>query len=313
MRFPDLPLTLERGWPLVLVALMALMAFAQARGLSQIVAAELTTDVASPRPAARAPATPTSPPDATPILKRNVFDSTTGPLTGEPAPVPPPALPPSEPTPTMASEACDFGVVTTIVAGAPDYAFASITTRSGKGRIYGVGDAVDDRTLGSIGWDRVWLEGGAGSCHMKLGDTTARPNAKPRPKRPARRSRRSRANTVPAEIANKISRVSADEYTIERSAFEEVLERQAELMRQTRVRPVRENGEVVGLRVVARPGTLLHAIGIRSGDVVKSINGFDLTNPQKALEAYGRLKTANRLSLSFERNGKTQTIDYRIL
>ena len=58
-------------------------------------------------------------------------------------------------------------------------------------------------------------------------------------------------------------------------------------------------------------GTLLHELGIRNGDVIQSVNGFDLTNPQKALEAYGRLRTANGLSLQIERRGKPTTIEYQ--
>jgi general secretion pathway protein C len=100
---------------------------------------------------------------------------------------------------------------------------------------------------------------------------------------------------------------------VERSALDEILEQQFELMRATRVRPVREDGQVTGLRISrARAGTLLHAIGIRSGDVVHSINDFPLTDPQRALQAYGRLRTVDHLAVSLTRKGQPVTIDIDI-
>lgn len=305
MRWPD---WLEKGWPVVLAVLLATAAYAHARGLTQLVAAELNEGFARVRPAPSVKRSKEALADADPILERNVFDSVTGPLTGMPAPPPPttasPAAPPAAPSLTQ----CDFGEVTSIIAAAPSYAFASITTKGGKRELYDVGDVVGDLQIRRIDWNRVWLSGGEAACSMKLGEKIA----KAKPKRRSRRKRSARSS-VPKAIGDKINKVGPGEYTIERTAFEEVLKRQTELMRQTRVRPVKKGGKVVGLRVRVRKGTLLDAIGLKNGDVISSINGFDLTNPQKALEAYGRLKQADSLSLSFERKGKTETLEYRIL
>lgn len=303
MRWPE---WLEKGFPVVLAAMLATAAYAHARGLTHLVAAELTDGFTRTRPAPTHELSVEPPADADPILERNVFDSVTGPLTGAPS-EPPPAPPsPSVSAPLDAAK-CDFGAVTSIIAAAPSYAFASITTTGGKSELYDVGDVVGSLQIRRIDYDRVWLSGSAGACSMKLGDKAARPKPKRRPRRKRSRS------SVPKAIGDKITKVGPSEYTIERSAFEEVLQRQTELMRQTRIRPVRKDGKVVGLRVRVRKGTLLDAIGLQNGDVISSINGFDLTNPQKALEAYGRLEQADSLSLSFERKGKKETLEYRIL
>jgi len=70
---------------------------------------------------------------------------------------------------------------------------------------------------------------------------------------------------------------------------------------------------VVGVRLRrVTDGTLLHSIGMRDGDTLRSINGFSLTDPQKALEAYGRLQSASNLKVEVTRDGKPTTIELNI-
>ena len=84
-------------------------------------------------------------------------------------------------------------------------------------------------------------------------------------------------------------------------------------MRQARVVPVQENGRVVGVRMNGiRPDSLLGVLGMQNNDRLQTINGFDLASPEKALEAYARLRTADKLTISINRNGKNMNLDYNI-
>jgi general secretion pathway protein C len=60
------------------------------------------------------------------------------------------------------------------------------------------------------------------------------------------------------------------------------------------------------------PGTLLAAIGLENGDQLKNINGFDLTNPERMLEAFARLRAAERLTMQVERKGSVVNLDYNV-
>ena len=51
---------------------------------------------------------------------------------------------------------------------------------------------------------------------------------------------------------------------------------------------------------------------MENGDRLEKINGFDMTSPEKALEAYARLRTADHLTISVNRKGQEQNIDYNI-
>jgi general secretion pathway protein C len=57
---------------------------------------------------------------------------------------------------------------------------------------------------------------------------------------------------------------------------------------------------------------LLGTLGMENGDRLESINGFDMASPEKALEAYARLRTASNLNVKVNRRGKPVSIDYNI-
>ncbi|MCA9625484.1 MAG: general secretion pathway protein GspC, partial [Myxococcales bacterium] len=187
------------------------------------------------------------------------------------------------------------------------WSFASIDDGKEGARLRRVGDEVGTHTVQAMGWDRVWLTEGSKRCQMKLGEQgTASPpkTATPAPRRGSNRF------ALKPELAAKITKVSDDEYNIERSLVDELLQDQASLMRSARVAPNKDGGGVRLSRI--RPGTLLDHLGLKTGDTLQTINGFDLSDPQKALEAYGRLRTASNLEVSVVRGGSPKTIRFNI-
>ena len=114
-------------------------------------------------------------------------------------------------------------------------------------------------------------------------------------------------------MASKIHKISDTEFNVERAVVDEILENQATLMRSARIVPEKDGDKVVGIRMFGiRKGTLLDHLGFQNGDRLSSINDFEITDPQKALEAYGRLRTADHLKVSVNRKGKPMAIDFNI-
>jgi general secretion pathway protein C len=121
------------------------------------------------------------------------------------------------------------------------------------------------------------------------------------------------AKPVDPSISKGIQKVSPNEYNIDRAVVDKILENQADLMRQARIVPEQENGRVVGIRLYGvRADTLLGTLGMQNGDRLQTINGFEMASPEKALEAYARLRTADKLTISLNRNGQNMNIDYNI-
>ena len=107
--------------------------------------------------------------------------------------------------------------------------------------------------------------------------------------------------------------VRGDAFTASQVIVDKVLENQAALMRSARIVPEQKDGKVVGIRMFGiRKDTLLGTLGFQNGDRLENINGFDMTSPEKALEAYARLRTAGNLKVQITRRGKPVTVDFRI-
>jgi general secretion pathway protein C len=253
---------------------------------------------------------------ADPILGRNPFDSTTGPLNGRPpedvALAPPPDL--SDP---FAAPPCDGVKVLIITASSdPDWSFAALSPpgENQKSVLRRRGGEFNGKQVKFIGWDRVWFTNGGQLCQAEMFRPAGAPvvAAAPPPPPPAAAAAGG-AGSVPPDIAKGIVRVSATEFNVDRGVVDKILENQAELMRQARIVPEQENGKVVGIRLFGvRPDTLLGTLGMENGDRLQTINGFDMTSPEKALEAYARLRTADHLTIQVNRRGQNMNLDYNI-
>jgi general secretion pathway protein C len=312
----------RKNFWLVTSPMVAIIAALNAEAVGQLVGNTLAPDGALL--SAAAPTTKLAPlsrsteraTSAAPILARNAFDHLTGPL-----------------TPSASSEAaagaggsaadavdpwtaapCEGVSVKVIMAsGDPDWSLASLAAGS-KSILARRGDTVSARVVKYIGWDRVWLESGGALCQAKLflpkaAASTQSPAPGPSAAPPPARG----AKPVDPAIAKGIQKVSPREFNIDRSVVDRILENQAELMRQARVVPEQQNGRTVGIRLMGvKAESLLGVLGMENGDRLQTINGFDVASPEKALEAYARLRTADKLTINLNRKGQDMNIDYNI-
>jgi general secretion pathway protein C len=332
----------KRYFAVVVCLLIGAAAYFQASGMGQLVASSVALDPSAipaaghaPPRAAGAPAGNDHVTSAAAIIDRNPFDSVTGPLNGQKIEAPAADTvkedlnrdPYEDPD-------CDVAKALMIVASDdPQWSFAALVGADGKSQLRRVGDEVNGFTVQYIGdmrtedkkrssdkrevFDRVWLQSSAGSrCQMRVGGKApAKVAAAPPPGHPdaAAGAGKKGKGKVPQDIADKIHKLSETEFNIERAVVDQILENQAELMKSARIVPEKEGDKVVGIRLFGiRPDSLLGTLGLENGDRLSSINGFEMSDPQKALEAYAKLRTADNLQLSVNRHGKPMNIDFHI-
>lgn len=325
---------LKRHFWVVTLALIAVAAYFQAAGVVQIVGTMLTVDekTLANRGASTAPAFVRPPAtagdhqtSAVAILSRNPFDSVRGNLN------PPveeasskPQLPATDDP--YHAPACEGGVkvLATAVSEDPAWSFAQLSGGAGEGanpKMLRQGDEYASKQIWFVRWDRVWLIAPGAFCQVEMFPSAAAPAAvaaAPTPALPAAPppvgSTGARGvQKVDPDIASKIQRISANEFNIDRSAIDKMLENQAMLMQSGRMVPDTQNGQTVGMRMYGvRPDTLLGTLGFENGDRLEKINGFDITGVEKGLEAYAKLRTADRFSVTVNRRGQPSTIEYHI-
>jgi general secretion pathway protein C len=258
------------------------------------------------------------------ILQRNVFDSATGSLIREDEPE---SVVPARAIDPLTAPPCNgIGVYGLTESSDPLWSSAIVQAPGEPhGRIRRVGDSIAEKQVLYIGSNparrspAVWLADREGLCQCLLFGgppratpaPAAKPPGKPAPAPPPPKT--AKPQPLPPEIAKRIARTSDTEYKVDRAAVDEILSRYADLMRGTRVVPEQKEGALVGMRVSkVAPDSLLARLGFKNGDSIKSINGFALTSPDKALQAYARLRTAGDLRVQIVRAGRQVTLEYRV-
>jgi general secretion pathway protein C len=300
------------------LALTSVAAFFGARGVGNLFGASLGADdkQLSAPPMSTKPASSSSfnaTPKATsadPILARNPFDSQTGPLLRGMS-EDPISAPLDLSDPTNAPTCTDVKVLIIAASSDPEWSFAALQAPGDqKSLLRRRGGDFNGKEVKFVGWDRVWLASGGQLCQASMFNPQGPPPTVPVASVPPPPGG---AGAVPDDIKKGIVRLSATEFNVDRGIVDKILENQAELMKQARIVPEQENGKVVGIRLFGvRNDTLLGALGMENGDRLQSINGFDMTSPEKALEAYARLRTADHMTVSLNRKGSNMNMDYNI-
>ena len=316
----------------IILATLLLCAFFLAQGTTRVLASALLAKgpaEASPRTRPTAPTTSSfeRKRDAAIILRRNIFDSSRGDLTAEPLPesaLGPDGEPlaewdPTQPPPKCAGKLRLVGSV--MNPGLPEWSFAAIAGSSdGKTMLYREGSEVDGSRVLAVYASSVVMSSSSGACQLLMfeeeedGPKSRVVAAPQRPKSAAEAAASARnAGLTDAELEDGIEKISDTKFNIQRSLVDKVLANQGSLMKTARVIPHEENGRVAGVKLYGiRRNSLLGRLGVRNGDMLRTINGFDMTSPDSALEAYSSLRNADKLTLAMKRQNKEMTIEYNI-
>lgn len=313
---------LRKYFPGVVLGLLALCAYLQARGLSNLIgtnlgssaSTSLVTSVSAPAPGDAAPKS------AEPILVRNAFDSATGPLNAKPDQQQ--ADEDNKVVDPLRAPACK-GVTTLIVSESPDPKWSMATLKvEGTDVIkpLRVGDAAGDKAVGYIGYNplrrrpSVWLIDNGALCQSLLDPPAEAANQQkaPAPKKAAPIKHFQVPPPLPKKVSDKIEKIGDTEYRIDRAAMNDIIQHKLEYLR-VRITPVTENGKEVGLQLRGvRNGSLLRTLGLLNGDRLEAVNGKKLTNAPAALQAFSQLQGKDNLTIQVSRKGKPITFQYRI-
>jgi general secretion pathway protein C len=314
----------------ILLGTLMLCALLCAQGATQLLASSLLPiGTGKKPPAARARSqaseqTPSPRELAQAVLTRNIFDSQTGAISWDPPVSDMPVVGEDEAMisplgdPLGEPEYCQGTVrlvASFVVPFLPALSFASLDS-NGKTMLYRTGMQIDGNELVGIREHRVFLRpSGRPLCQVvmfKPPDPVAPP-----PVAAAPAGEPAAPNAKPGlgedELNQGITQLSDTQYSVTRSLLDKVLGDQAELMRAARVIPYEENGRVIGVKVYGiRRSSMLGRLGIQNGDVLRTINGFDLSSPDSALQAYTKLREMDQFSIAMIRRGSPRTMEYSV-
>ncbi len=102
-------------------------------------------------------------------------------------------------------------------------------------------------------------------------------------------------------------------YRLDRRYVEEQTSDIGKILKDVFVVPVVRNGETVGFKFrYIKPGSLLYKYGLRSGDLILSVNDRPIRTVEEAFKIYNILRNESIVKVEVERRGKKKTIIYEI-
>jgi general secretion pathway protein C len=112
----------------------------------------------------------------------------------------------------------------------------------------------------------------------------------------------------------KMSRKTGEnEWVVSQEAVLGALEDMGEVLSSARLTPVREGADVTGFLITEiRPRGIMDAIGLKNGDILKRVNGYEITTPERAVQVLSALKGETSFDLDIVRGGVNKSFHYDI-
>jgi general secretion pathway protein C len=184
------------------------------------------------------------------------------------------------------------------VSGDAQQSYAVIEDTSKREQnLYRVGDSVQEATVKAILRAKVVLNVG-GQDQVLAMEELEQGRSALRPGRPVPGGR------VPlAAPPGRGQRIS-----LRRNMINEAVQDVSKLMTEIKIQP---NESGLSLSQI-KPNSIFRRMGLRNGDVLKSVDGQQIRSVDDALRLYESLKTSDSVTVELQRRGSDRTINYNI-
>lgn len=114
-------------------------------------------------------------------------------------------------------------------------------------------------------------------------------------------------------LGDTVRKVGENKYEIDAKEIQAAMDNMDKVTSSARIVPSFENGNPVGFKIFRiKPDSFYNKLGLRNGDVINKINGFDINSTEKALQLLQILRTEKSLNLEMTRRGQKTTMEYTI-
>jgi general secretion pathway protein C len=175
--------------------------------------------------------------------------------------------------------------------------------------LYKVGDNIQGAIVKSIARNKVVLKIGAKDEVLTMGEGAATGGG-------TSTSPQARGQTTPSLITQALPAEAAAERNISmnRTEINESLKDLNGLLAQASIQPHSTDGQADGLAITGiKAGSIFRKMGLRNGDVVKSVNNEAIKSPEDLINMYNELKSSPDISLQIQRRGEERTLNYNFV
>jgi len=243
------------------------------------------------------------------ILKRNLFGSRVVVASPSPRPVA------EEDMEDLPESSLPLSLLGTAVNTQGEKSLAVILNKDTREeQVYAVGDTVTGgAVLSSVARNRVvLLSEGREEILEKTEEETQSARTSPPERSWPERARSSRPSSG-EDASVTVRKTGEDSYVMDRREVEGVLQDFNKLLTQIRVVPHFTEGNPDGFKIFnIRPGSLFAQLGMVNGDIIKRVNGLEISGPEQALQMFTQLRDESRVTVDLERFRKNLTLQYEI-
>lgn len=193
----------------------------------------------------------------------------------------------------------DFVLIGTVV-GPRELTYAVFKDNSGMQEVFRIGESVFGLgTLSVVKRDRAIIKKGDSTFDFLLEDVKVREIAKP-----------ASMGGAPSGFAQRIGRGT---YMVDQARLQQAITNPGQMMTDARLKPNFVDGREEGFILSeVKPGGIYQSLGLQDGDVLLRINEYDISDPERALQAFTALRGLDRVQVDLIRSGARMTMTYQI-
>ncbi len=126
----------------------------------------------------------------------------------------------------------------------------------------------------------------------------------------------SRAKPSPSKDSSKVKGEITDagnHKIVDRSLLDHYAKNMDDIYKNIGIKEVKEGGKIKGFRITfVRRGSPFAKLGIKRGDIIKSINGQDINSYNAAFETYKNIQNIEDLTMVIKRGKEEMELEYEI-
>jgi general secretion pathway protein C len=191
-------------------------------------------------------------------------------------------------------------------------------TATGAQEVFGLGSTVFSRgVLRSVGDEQAVISSGSRDVSFFMSKDSYGGATRVQARGPSPDARQPRApQAQPGGAAGRpaLTRsVGENEWVIDREAMLDSLKNIGQVLTEARLTPRLADGKVEGFMVTEiKPRGVFNGIGLKNGDVLTRINGYDIDSPEKAMQVLSGIKGETAIDLDIKRGGQNMSLHYQI-
>ncbi len=162
--------------------------------------------------------------------------------------------------------------------------------------LYRVGDSVQEATIKAILRAKVVLAVNGRDEVLAMEDVQAGPSS------------RSYQPGGPRPVPRAAPPAGTQRVSLRRTMIDQAIQDVSKLMTEIKIQP-HESGLALSQ---IKPNSIFRRMGLRNGDVLKSVDGQQIRSVDDALKLYENLKSSNSVTVELQRRGRDRSINYNI-